>query len=154
MKTPVAVLLCFGLPLLAGAIGSIASVSAPEFYRALERPAWSPPGWVFGPVWTVLYLMMGFAAFLVWRERGGWTFVLTFFAIHLVLNALWSWLFFAWRSGAWSFADIALLWLMIGALVVAFWRIKPVAGALLVPYWAWVTFAAALNYDIWRRNAM
>jgi translocator protein len=153
MKTLVAVLLCFGLPLLAGAIGSIASVSAPEFYAALERPAWSPPGWVFGPVWTMLYLMMGCAAFLVWRERG-WTPVLTFFAIHLVFNALWSWLFFAWRSGAWSFADIVLLWLMIGALVVAFWRIKPVASALLVPYWAWVTFASALNYDIWRRNAM
>lgn len=153
MKTLLAVLLCFGLPLLAGAIGAVASVTAPEFYAALERPSWSPPGWVFGPVWTTLYLMMGLAAFLVWRERG-WTPVLTFFAVHLVFNALWSWLFFAWRSGAWSFADIVLLWLMIGALVIAFWRIKPLAGALLIPYWAWVTFASALNYDIWQRNSM
>lgn len=153
MKTLIAVLLCFGLPILAGAIGAVASVSAPEFYAALERPSWSPPSWVFGPVWTTLYLMMGLAAFLVWRERG-WTPVLTFFAVHLVFNALWSWLFFAWRSGAWSFADIVLLWLMIGALTILFWRIKPLAGALLIPYWAWVTFASALNFDIWRRNAM
>ena len=153
MKTAVAVLLCFGLPILAGAIGSIASVTAPEFYAALERPSWSPPGWIFGPVWTALYLMMGLAAFLVWRVRG-WTTLLTFFAVHLAFNALWSWLFFAWRSGLWSFADIVLLWLMIGALIIGFWRIKPLAGALLVPYWAWVTFASALNYDIWRRNGM
>lgn len=153
MKTAVAVLLCFGLPILAGAIGSIASVSAREVYAALDRPSWSPPGWVFGPVWTALYLMMGLAAFLVFRERG-WTRLLTFFAMHLGFNALWSWLFFAWRSGLGSFADIVLLWLMIGVLVIGFRRIRPLAGALLVPYWAWVTFALALNYDIWRRNGM
>ena len=153
MKTLLAVLLCFGLPILASGIGAVASASASELYAALEQPSWSPPGWVFGPVWTILYLMMGLAAFLVWRERG-WTSVLTFFAVHLIFNALWSWLFFAWRSGAWSFADIVLLWLMIGALTILFWRIKPLAGVLLSPYWAWVTFASVLNYDIWRRNAM
>jgi benzodiazapine receptor len=153
MKTWVAVLLCFGLPILAGAAGSIASISAPAFYAALERPSWSPPAWLFGPVWTALYLMMGLAAFQVWRERG-WTLVLTFFAVHLIFNALWSWLFFSFRSGAWSFADIVLLWLMIGALVIGFWRIKPLAGGLLLPYWAWVTFASALNYDLWRRNGI
>jgi tryptophan-rich sensory protein len=153
MKSVVAVLLCFGLPILAGAIGSVASLNAREFYAALERPSWSPPGWVFGPVWTALYLMMGVAAFLVWRARG-WTPLLTFFAVHLVFNALWSWIFFAWRSGAWSFADIVLLWLMIAFLVIAFWRIRPLAGTLLVPYWGWVTFASALNYAIWKRNGM
>lgn len=153
MKTIVAALLCFGLPILAGGIGAAATVRAPELYAALERPSWSPPGWIFGPVWTALYLMMGLAAFVVWRGRG-WIPLLTFFAVHLVFNALWSWLFFAWRSGAWSFADIVVLWLMIAALTIGFWRINARAGALLVPYWAWVTFAAALNYAIWRRNAM
>lgn len=153
MRTVVALLLCFGLPILAGGIGAVASANASEFYAALERPSWAPPGWVFGPVWTTLYLMMGLAALLVWRERG-WTAVLTFFAVHLIFNALWSWLFFAWHSGAWSFVDIVLLWLMIGGLTILFWRIRPLAGALLIPYWAWVTFAAALNYDLWRRNAL
>lgn len=128
-------------------------MSAAEFYAMLDRPAWSPPSFLFGPVWTALYLMMGIAAFLVWRERG-WNRLLTFFAIHLVFNALWSWLFFAWRSIGWSVVDIIALLLMITVLVAGFWRVKRLAGALLVPYCAWVAFASALNYEIWRRNPL
>ena len=151
MRTLAGIVLCFGLTLVAAVIGSIASTSAPQLYAELEQPSWAPPSWVFGPVWTALYLMMGLAAFLVWRVRG-WSGVLTLFAIHLFFNALWSWLFFRWRLGGLAFADIVVLWLMIGVLVIGFGRTHRVAGALLVPYWAWVTYAAALNLDLWRRN--
>jgi translocator protein len=138
----------------AAALGSIASVQAPEFYRELTRPGWAPPAWLFGPVWTALYLMMAVAAWLVWRERGarGAKAALALFLVQLALNALWSWLFFAWRQGLWSFVDIVALLALVVATVTAFWRIRPLAGALLLPYLAWVSFAAALNFATWRLN--
>ena len=134
------------LAFAAAAIGGVASASAPEFYRELTRPAWAPPAWLFGPVWTVLYLLMGIAAWLVWRERGfgGARTALSLFLVQLAANALWSWLFFAWRQGALAFVEIVILWALILATVVAFWRVRPLAGALLVPYLAWVSFATAL----------
>ena len=138
----------------AAALGSIASVQAPEFYRELIRPDWSPPAWLFGPVWTALYLMMAIAAWLVWRERGAHHArgALTLFLAQLALNALWSWLYFAWRQGLWSFVDILALLALILATTLAFWRIRPLAGALLLPYLAWVSFAAVLNFTTWRLN--
>ena len=151
MKTFLAILFCFGLPLLAGAIGGIASANAPEFYRTLEQPAWAPPSWLFGPVWTALYLMMGIAAFLVWRARG-WSAALLFYAVHMFFNGLWSWLFFHWGLMGWAFVEIVLLWVMIAVLTIWFMRIRRAAGLLLVPYWAWVTYASALNFELWRRN--
>lgn len=124
-------------------------------YEALVEPAWAPPGWLFGPVWTVLYLLMGIAAWLVWRERGwsGARGVLTLFVVHLAFNGLWTWLFFAWGLRGWAFAEILVLWLLIAAVLAGFWRVRRLAGLLLVPYLAWVTFAAALNFAIWRLNA-
>ena len=152
-KTAVAVLMCFGLPALTAFIGSIASRRAQEYYSVLERPPWSPPSWLFGPVWTALYLMMGLAAFLVWRKgQESARPALTLFFVHLIFNALWSWIFFAWRMPGWAFVEIVALWLMIAALTVLFYRIHRVAGLLLAPYLAWVTFASALNFEIWRRN--
>lgn len=141
-------------PIAAGALGAVASASAPEFYAALAKPSWAPPSWLFGPVWTVLYLMMGLAAGLAWRAKGwsGARGPLTLFLLHLPVNALWSWLFFHWRLGAASVADIALLWLMLAALVVLFLRIHRLAGALLVPYLIWVTYASALNIALWQAN--
>ena len=125
-----------------------------EWYRALDKPPWTPPGWVFGPAWTALYLSMGVAAWLVWRERLGSRALLplALFGAQLVLNGLWSWLFFGLRRPDLALADIVALWLAIAATIVAFWGVRPVAGALLLPYLAWVTFATALNADIWRRN--
>jgi translocator protein len=137
----------FGAPLLTAVIGGIASASAPVFYSALVQPSWAPPSWVFGPVWTVLYLLMGLAAFLVWRTKG-WSGTLTLFLLHLIVNGAWSWLFFASRSGTGSRVDIVLLWAMIVALIIGFWRARPLAGALLLPYLAWVMFATALNFAI------
>lgn len=142
------------LSFAAAAIGSIASIQAVAFYRQLAQPSWAPPSSVFGPVWSLLYALMGIAAWLVWRE-GGWRRqrgVLGLFVLQLAFNALWSWLFFGWHRGALAFADIVLLWLLIVATVIGFWRVRPLAGALLLPYLGWVGFATALNYAVWHLN--
>ncbi len=139
---------------IAAAIGAAASIQAGTFYTQLARPAWAPPPTWFGPVWTVLYAMMGIAAWLVWRA-GGFSAArkaLTLFLVQLAVNALWSWLFFGWHMGAAAFADIVLLWCLIAATLLAFWRIRPLAGALLAPYLLWVSFATALNYAVWQLN--
>lgn len=139
---------------VAAAIGAAASMQAGSFYADLVRPDWAPPAQVFSPVWTVLYLLMAVAAWLVWRISG-WRSArtaLTLYLVQLAFNALWSWLFFGWRMGAAAFAGIVLLWLLIAVTTVAFWRIRPLAGALLLPYLAWVSFAAFLNYSVWQLN--
>ncbi len=138
----------------AAGLGAVASVRAAEFYSQLQRPAWAPPARVFGPVWSVLYALMGIAAWLVWRE-GGFKqarLPLGLFIVQLAANALWSWLFFAWHEGALAFAEILVLWMLILATVIAFWRRRPVAGALLLPYLAWVTFATGLCLATWKLN--
>jgi tryptophan-rich sensory protein len=136
------------------ALGAVASASARDFYADLAKPSWSPPGWIFGPVWTLLYTLMAIAAWLIWRKRGfrSEPGPLTLFALQLAANGLWSWLFFAWRLGAWSTFEIAILWLLIIATTISFARIDRLAGALMTPYLAWVTFAAALCYKIWSLN--
>jgi tryptophan-rich sensory protein len=135
----------------AAALGAVATRQAPEFYAQLVRPDWAPPGWLFGPVWTVLYALMGIAAWRVWREVGFGSALYLFLA-QLALNALWSWLFFAWRLGAAAFAEVVVLWVLIAATLAAFLRIDRLAGALLVPYLLWVSFACALTYAVWRAN--
>jgi tryptophan-rich sensory protein len=154
VRTAAAIIVLIGAPLLTGAIGAIASVSAPSFYAVLARPTWAPPASLFGPVWTTLYVVMGVAAFLVWRARGwaGARGALVLFLAQLVINGLWSWLFFHWRLGTASIADIVLLWLMVAILAFWFWRLRPISGALLLPYLAWVTFAAFLNVATVRLN--
>ena len=142
------------LTFAAAAIGALASAQAGMFYAQLERPSWAPPGWLFGPVWSVLYLLMAVAAWLVWRDSSPRVAAraLTLFVAQLAANALWTWLFFVWHQGAWAFIEVSALWLLIVFTVVAFWRRQPVAGALLLPYLAWVTFAAALTLATWRMN--
>jgi len=139
---------------IAAAIGGAASIQAGPFYTQLLRPDWAPPPTIFGPVWTVLYVLMGIAAWLVWRVGGfrAAKSALTLFLVQLALNALWSWLFFGWHHGALAFVDILLLWALIVATLISFWRINPLAGALLVPYLLWVSFASALNYSVWQLN--
>lgn len=139
---------------MAATIGGAASINAGSFYQQLVLPEWAPPAWSFGPVWTVLYALMGVAAWLVWRVDGfrAAQTALTLFFAQLALNALWSWLFFGWRRGGLAFADIILLWILIVMTMIAFWRIRAMAGALLVPYLLWVSFASVLNYVIWQLN--
>ena len=125
-----------------------------EWYAQLRKPAWTPPGWLFGPVWTLLYGMMAAASFLVWR-RGGFVAqrrALGLFLFQLVLNAAWSPLFFGMHSPALAFADIVLLWLTLLATIVAFWKVQVAAAVLLLPYLGWVSFASALNLALWRLN--
>ena len=144
------------IPLLvAGLSGFATAQGVRDWYPTLVKPSFNPPSWVFGPVWTLLYLMMGIAAFLVWQK--GWESeavktALVLFAIQLILNGLWSVLFFGMRSPGLAFAEILLLWISIGGTIVLFWRVAPVAGMLLLPYQAWVTFAAVLNGAIWTLN--
>ncbi len=138
----------------AAVIGGAASIQAGPFYSQLVRPEWAPPSSIFGPVWTVLYALMGIAAWLVWRagDFRATKLPLTLFLVQLALNALWSWLFFGWHHGALAFAGILLLWALIVATLIAFWSIRRLAGALLVPYLLWVSFASALNYAVWQLN--
>ena len=139
---------------LAAGLATLASVDAERFYGQLAKPDWAPGSGIFAPVWTVLYLLMAVAAWLVWRARGfaGAPVALGLFLVQLALNALWSWLFFAWREGGAALADIVILTVLVAVVTVAFWRIRPLAGALLAPYLAWLVYAAALNYRVWQLN--
>jgi benzodiazapine receptor len=142
-------LLCFS----AAALGGFFMPG--EWYAQLQKPSWNPPSWIFGPAWTALYIMMAIAAWLVWR-RGGFAtqrLALGVFLLQLLLNALWSPLFFGLRNPALAFVDIVLLWFALLATLLVFWRRSRVAGALLIPYLAWVSFASALNFALWRLNS-
>jgi translocator protein len=138
----------------AGAVGALSTRNARDFYAGLVTPTWAPPGWLFGPVWTVLYIMMAVAAWLVWRAVGwaGAPVALWLFVIQLVVNAAWSWVFFAWRRGALAFATIVLLLGLIVATMIAFARVRWLAAVLLLPYLGWVAFASALTLVLWRAN--
>lgn len=145
--------ICFA----AAGLGGLFTTPATQpggWYEWIAKPSWTPPSWLFGPVWTLLYGAMAVAGWLVWRE-GGWRarkVALTLFFVQLALNALWSYLFFGLRSPGLAFAEIIALWIAILATLIAFWRVLRLAGGLFVPYLAWVTFAAALNYAVWRLN--
>mgnify|MGYP000953551091 CR=1 FL=1 len=143
------VLLCFAAAAMGGWF------MPGEWYAKLNKPSWNPPAWVFGPVWTALYLMMAVAAWIVWRQ-GGWAKQrrpLRIFLVQLALNALWTPLFFGLQRPGLAFAEIVLLWLAIGATLAAFRPVSRTAAWLLVPYLAWVTFAAVLNFTLWRLNS-
>jgi benzodiazapine receptor len=138
----------------AATVGAIASINAREFYAELVQPDWAPPGSVFGPVWTTLYTLMGIAAWLVWSKGGlrAARPALVLFLVQLAVNALWSWLFFAWQLGALAFAEVLVLLALIVATCIKFWRIRPLAAYLLVPYLLWVCFASVLNFAVWQLN--
>jgi translocator protein len=147
-----AILLCEA----AGGIGSIAMVSSlPDWYTTLNKPPFNPPGWVFGPVWTALSALMGVAAWMVWNKgidnqavRTG----LILFAVQLVLNMLWSFVFFYFKQPGWAFVEIVALWIAILLTMVWFFRVSTTAGILLIPYILWVSFASVLNFSLWWLN--
>jgi len=143
-----------GVTLIAAAVGGWASANAPGFYALLNKPAWAPPAAVFGPVWTVLYLLMAIAAWLVWKKgrKQEVRKALWFYLVQLVVNTFWTWFFFAWRQGGWALAEIVVLWVLILLTIIAFYRVRPLAGVLLFPYLVWVGFAAVLNAVLWRLN--
>ena len=145
-----------GVCLGAAGIGSILTTPAiGTWYATLRKPSWTPPNWLFGPVWTALYLGMGVAAWLVWRQAGfsPARLPLTLFVIQLALNVAWSGIFFRMRLPGAAFLEVVLLWSYILSTAIAFWPVSRMASWLMVPYLTWVTFAAALNAAIWRMNA-
>ncbi len=140
----------------AGIVGSVFTMSSiPGWYTTLARPEFAPPNWLFGPVWTILFLLMGIAAFLVWRKglgRKEAKTALRIFVVQLVLNVLWSVIFFGLHNPGGAFVEIILLWLAIVATIYTFARVSRPAAWLLAPYILWVSFAAYLNYAIWTLN--
>lgn len=144
------------LTFAAAAIGAVASVESGAFYSQLARPLWAPPAWLFSPAWTILYILMGISAWLVWRV-GGFRpayAALSLFIVQLAVNALWTWIFFVWKQGSLAFVEILVLWALILGTMIAFWRVRTLAGILLIPYLTWVTFASALTFTIWRLNPL
>ena len=142
------------LALCFAASGTAVFVSTGGWYADLHKPLWNPPAWVFAPAWTLLYVMMAVAAWLVWRE-GGWKahrWALGLFVLQWLLNALWTPLFFGMHRPGLAFAEIIMLWCVLTATLVSFWRVRGAAGVLLMPYLAWVSFAAMLNFTIWQMN--
>lgn len=147
------ILATFGATVAAAILGSAASISAAEFYGRLAKPTWAPSAGVFGPVWTLLYVMIAISGWQIYRSGPpNVRLLLGLFVAQLALNALWSWTFFKWESGLGSMATIVALWVAIVVVIVGFWRVSPLAGALMLPYLAWVSFAAALNAALWRLN--
>ena len=144
--------LCFG----AAGLGGMATSTGPDsWYAHLNKPGWNPPGWVFGPVWSALYLAMAVAAWLVYRKAGSIRAAavpLGLFAVQLALNTLWSFVFFAWESPGWAFVEILVLWVAILATMIAFFRWSKIGGSLMIPYLAWVSFASFLTWTIWQLN--
>jgi translocator protein len=140
------------LVLAAGYFGS--QFEPGQWYENLVKPSWTPPSWVFGPVWIIMYILMAIAVWLVWKEHGlrGAPWAIGFFVMQLVLNAMWSWIFFGLEAPGWAFAEIVALWGAILTTMLLFFCKNVTAGWLIVPYLAWVTFAAILNATIWLLN--
>jgi len=150
------IVVTIGIAELAGIIGSVFTTpSITGWYAGIIKPALNPPAWIFGPVWTTLFALMGIAAFLVWKkglERRDVKIALGIFAGQLVLNTLWSIIFFGLHSPGGALVEIVFLWLAILATIIAFYKISRPAAWLLIPYIAWVSFAAYLNFTIWMLN--
>ena len=140
------------LTLAAATAGGLASARASDYYESLAPPSWAPPGWLFGVVWTPLYVLIAVAPWLVWRERDDYAVgaAIAVWAVQLVLNALWTWIFFAWERPGTALVEIVVLLVVIAVTIVLFARVSTLAATLLVPYFAWVAFATALNFALWR----
>lgn len=144
------------LPNLVGGIGALFTISAvSSWYVTLTKPFFSPPNWIFGPVWTTLYVMMGISLYLVWKqglENRHIRSAFVLFIVHLFVNGAWSILFFGFQEPFLAFIDIIILLGMIMVLIFKFWPINKIASILLLPYLLWVSFATLLNYSIWQLN--
>lgn len=154
-------IISLALPQLAGVVGSLFTMSAiPTWYATLQRPSFSPPNWLFGPAWVTLYILMGISVYLVWsayaKASAGQSkklkTALWLFWIHLFFNAIWSIIFFGLQNPGLAFINVIILWFLIIALMVKFWKINRWATYLLIPYLLWVSFASVLNYFIWYLN--
>lgn len=144
------------IPVLVGAVaGLFTSSGVNSWYAIANKPWFNPPNWLFAPVWTVLYIMMGIAFFLIWRADSDKSIKQTamiFFVAQLVLNFFWSLIFFKLQQTGWAFAEMSIMWLLILFTIIWFGKISSTASWLLVPYICWVSFALILNFSIWKLN--
>lgn len=147
-KVIIAVIICVGVGILSG------RVETGEWYRNLAKPSWNPPSWIFAPVWTALYIAMGIAAGLLWKQEGlvAAMLPLSVFAIQLILNAFWTVIFFGWHRIDLALIEIIFLWIAILATMILFYKRNELAGYLIFPYLLWVSFATYLTFTIWRLN--
>lgn len=156
MKAIIQIIISIAIPLSVGGLGGyFTSTSVNDWYTTLHKPSFNPPGWVFGPVWTILYVVMGISFFIVWKKNMLTPFkkkAFTFYFLQLALNLLWSFVFFYKKQPGWALAEIIILLVSIVTTTIYFFKISKIAGWLMVPYIAWVCFASILNYSIWMLN--
>ncbi|UCC79531.1 MAG: tryptophan-rich sensory protein [Candidatus Zixiibacteriota bacterium] len=148
----VSLFIWIGICFIPAVIGS--RFSPGDWYARLAKPSWTPPGFIFGPVWTLLYTTMGIAAWLLWKrvEFSAARVAFMLFIVQLIFNGMWSWIFFGLHKPGFAFVELCFLWALILATLIMFWNLYRPSGILLVPYLAWVTFAAILNFAIWWLN--
>ena len=151
---PIQILAAIGFVLVTFTAPALGIISPPgEWYQGINKPSWNPPAWIFGPVWTALYLMMAAAAWLVWREEKSKKALVAYF-VQLIFNAAWSPLFFGFKRIDWACADIVALWFAILVTILSFWKVRRLAACLMVPYLGWVSFATLLNAALWAMNRL
>ena len=157
MNNTIKLIVSVAIPVAIGVIsGLFTTAEIPGWYQTINKPAWNPPSWIFAPVWTTLYVLMGIALFLVWKSNADPIVkktAITLFAVQLVFNFFWSFIFFKQHQVGWALAEIITMWLFIFLTIFAFARVNKIAAWLLVPYISWVSFATILNYTIWKLNS-
>jgi translocator protein len=157
MNNTAKLILAIAIPLAVGFTSGFFTITGVgSWYQTIQRPSWNPPGWIFGPVWTTLYIMMGIALYLIWKAEVSTSlknYAILLFTLQLVFNFFWSFIFFNQQQPGWAFAEIVALWVLILFTIFAFAKINNLAAWLLVPYISWVSFAAILNYTIWKLNS-
>ncbi len=157
MNNLVKLVIAIAIPVAVGATsGFFTASSVGSWYQTINKPSWNPPGWIFGPVWTTLYVLMGIALYLVWKSEAGTALkktAISLFAVQLILNFFWSFIFFKQQQIGWALVEIIVMWLFILLTIFAFAKVNKTAAWLLVPYISWVSFASILNYTIWKLNS-
>jgi tryptophan-rich sensory protein len=157
MNNILKLIISIAIPVAVGATSGFFTISGVEsWYQTINKPSWNPPSWIFGPVWTTLYVMMGIALFLVWKSdasEGVKKTAISLFAVQLILNFFWSFIFFNQQQPGWALVEIIAMWVFILLTIFAFAKVSKPAAWLLVPYISWVSFATILNYTIWELNA-
>jgi tryptophan-rich sensory protein len=157
MNNIVKLIIAVSIPVAVGATsGFFTATGVSNWFQTINKPSWNPPGWIFGPVWTTLYVMMGFALYLIWKSDATVEFkktAISLFAAQLLLNFFWSFIFFNQHQIGWAVLEIIAMWVLILLTIFAFARVNNTAAWLLVPYISWVSFATILNYTIWKLNS-
>lgn len=149
----ISLIICVAICEIAGILGSLFNLkSIPKWYSKQKKPIFNPPNWIFGPVWTALYFLMGLSLYFVWVSGKDVSLQLIFFSFQLILNVAWSAIFFGMKKPSFAFIEIILLWISIIINIVVFYSISNISSYLLIPYLLWVSFAAVLNFSIWNLN--